>query len=138
MARDRPQLNWSVLYRSRLIWQLAGIYILFGFSYVVYATFFVDYLASEAGFQIRRAGSLWSAIGMLSLASGFIWGSDSDRLGRRYTLALVLLIQGSSYALFGLWLGAAAALFLSMGRAQEQGGSHEQERWAGVLSGQLV
>lgn len=125
MAGDRPQLNWSVLYRSRQIWQLAGIYILFGFSYVIYATFFVDYLTSEAGFQIRRAGSLWSAIGMLSLASGFIWGSDSDRLGRRY-------------ALFGLWLGAAAALFLSMGRAQEQGGSCEQERWSGVLSGQLV
>ena len=105
IGRAGAQLNWSALYRSRQIWHLAGIYILFGFSYVIYATFFVDYLISEAGFQIRRAGSLWSAIGMLSVASGFIWGSVSDRLGRKYALAIVFLIQGSSYALFGLWLG---------------------------------
>ena len=104
-AVGRPRLNWSILYRSKQIWHLAGIYILFGFSYVIYATFFVDYLTSEAGFEIRRAGSLWSAIGMLSVASGFIWGSVSDRLGRKYGLALVFLVQGSSYALFGLWRG---------------------------------
>jgi predicted MFS family arabinose efflux permease len=105
----RRRLNWSLLYRSGQIWHLAGIYILFGFSYVIYATFFVDYLTSEAGFQIRRAGSLWSAIGMISVASGFIWGSASDRLGRKYGLALVFLIQGSSYVLFGLWRGGAGS-----------------------------
>jgi MFS family permease len=100
---DRPRLKWSLLYKSGQIWHLAGIYVLFGFSYVIYATFFVDYLTSEAGFTIGRAGSLWSAVGMLSVASGFIWGSVSDRLGRKYGLALVFLLQGASYALFGLW-----------------------------------
>jgi MFS family permease len=104
-AAGRPRLNWSLLYKSGQIWHLAGIYVLFGFSYVIYATFFVDYLTSEAGFAIRRAGSLWSAIGMVSVASGFIWGSVSDRLGRKYGLALVFLLQGVSYALFGLWRG---------------------------------
>ncbi len=99
----RPRLDWSLLYKSGQIWHLAGIYVLFGFSYVIYATFFVDYLTSEAGFTIGRAGSLWSAVGMLSVASGFIWGSVSDRLGRKYGLALVFLLQGASYALFGLW-----------------------------------
>jgi MFS family permease len=99
----KPRLNWSLLYKSGQIWHLAGIYVLFGFSYVIYATFFVDYLTSEAGFTIGRAGSLWSAVGMLSVASGFIWGSVSDRLGRKYGLALVFLLQGASYALFGLW-----------------------------------
>jgi len=102
-AAGRPRVNWSLLYKSGQIWHLAGIYILFGFSYVIYATFFVDYLTSEAGLLIGRAGSLWSAIGMLSVASGFIWGSVSDRLGRKYGLALVFLLQGASYALFGLW-----------------------------------
>ena len=99
----RLRVNWSLLYKSGQIWHLAGIYILFGFSYVIYATFFVDYLTSEAGFLIGRAGWLWSAIGILSVASGFIWGSVSDRLGRKYGLALVFLLQGASYALFGLW-----------------------------------
>jgi len=99
----KPALNWSLLYKSGQIWHLAGIYVLFGFSYVIYATFFVDYLTSEAGFVIEQAGSLWSAIGTVSIVSGFIWGSVSDRLGRKYGLALVFLIQAASYALFGLW-----------------------------------
>lgn len=102
-AVPKTALNWSLLYKSRQIWHLAGIYVLFGFSYVIYATFFVDYLTSEAGFPISRAGSLWSAIGMVSIVSGFIWGSVSDRLGRKYGLALVFLLQAASYALFGLW-----------------------------------
>jgi len=102
-AARKPTLNWSLLYKSGQIWHLAGIYVLFGFSYVIYATFFVDYLTSEAGFAISRAGSLWSAIGMFSIVSGFIWGSVSDRLGRKYGLALVFLLQATSYALFGLW-----------------------------------
>jgi len=102
-ATSRSRTDWRLLIRSGKIWHLAGIYVLFGFSYVIYATFFVDYLTAEAGFAIARAGSLWSAIGMLSVASGFIWGSVSDRLGRKYGLALVLLLQGASYALFGLW-----------------------------------
>jgi MFS family permease len=101
-ATGRPRLNWGLLYKSGQIWHLAGIYVLFGFSYVIYATFFVDYLTSEVGFGIDRAGSLWSAIGMLSVASGFIWGTVSDRLGRKYGLTLVFLLQGTSYALFGL------------------------------------
>jgi len=99
----RPALNWSLLYKSPQVWHLAGIYVLFGFSYVIYATFFVDYLTSEAGFGIERAGSLWSAIGMFSIVSGFLWGSVSDRVGRKVGLALVLLIQATCYALFGLW-----------------------------------
>jgi predicted MFS family arabinose efflux permease len=102
----KPKSKWSLLYRSGQIWHLAGIYVLFGFSYVIFATFFVDYLTSEAGFLISRAGALWSAVGMLSVASGFIWGSVSDRLGRKYGLALVLSLQGIAYALFGLWRSA--------------------------------
>jgi len=99
----KPALDWGLLYKSGQIWHLAGIYLLFGFSYVIYATFFVEYLTSEAGFVIERAGSLWSAIGTVSIISGFIWGTISDRLGRKYGLALVLLLQAASYALFALW-----------------------------------
>ncbi len=117
-AVRKPALNWSLLYTSGQIWHLAGIYVLFGFSYVIYATFFVDYLTSEAGFVIERAGSLWSAIGIVSIVSGFIWGSVSDRLGRKYGLALVFLLQASSYALFGLWRSVPgfylSALFFSL------------------------
>jgi predicted MFS family arabinose efflux permease len=103
----KKRLDWSLVYRSGQVWHLALIYVLFGFSYVIYATFFVDYLTSEAGFTIGRAGSLWSAIGVISIISGFVWGTVSDRIGRRYGLALVFLLQAASYALFGLWRGTA-------------------------------
>jgi MFS family permease len=118
VSASKPRLNLSLLYRSVQVWHLAGIYVLFGFSYVIYATFFVDYLTSEAGIAISRTGSMWSAIGVISIASGFLWGSVSDRLGRKYGLALVFLLQGASYALFGLWPGAPgrylSALFFAL------------------------
>ena len=40
-------------------------------------------------------------LGTSGLASGFLWGSLSDRLGRRYGLALIFLMQAVSFALFG-------------------------------------
>jgi predicted MFS family arabinose efflux permease len=88
----------------------------FGFSYVIYATFFVRYLTGEAGVSLQRAGSLWSLVGMISIASGFAWGTVSDRLGRKFSLALVFALQAGSFTLFGLWrqpggIVASALLF---------------------------
>ena len=98
-------LQWSLVYRSPAVWQLAVAYVMFGFSYVIYATFFARHLIGEVGFSAGRAGSLWSAIGALSLASGFLWGAVSDRLGRKYALAMVFLLQAACFAAFGLWRG---------------------------------
>jgi len=35
--------------------------------------------------------------------SGSLWGGISDRIGRKWALAIVYLIQAASFALFGLW-----------------------------------
>ena len=88
---------------SGRIWFLAGIYVLFGFSYIIYSTFFVRYLTAEAGFTTGTAGAMWSVIGLVSIASGFLWGMVSDRLGRKYGLAMVFFLQFASFSLFGLW-----------------------------------
>lgn len=101
---------------SGRIWFLSGIYLLFGFSYIIYSTFFVRFLTSEAGFTTRTAGAMWSGIGLASIASGFLWGMVSDRLGRKYGLAMVYILQCVSFSLFGLWHAPAgywisAALF---------------------------
>jgi MFS family permease len=97
------KLRWHLVYRSRSMWSLSLIYVMFGLSYVIYATFFAEALVSEGGFTQKSAGALWSAVGGLSIASGFVWGGVSDRLGRRETLALICVLQGASYAVFGLW-----------------------------------
>ncbi len=109
-------LDWSLVYRSRLLWRLAGIYLGFGFSYIIYSTFFVRYLTGEAGFTRSAAGGLWSQIGMVSIVSGFVWGGVSDRWGRRAGLLWVFGLQSGSFLLFGLsretWaIYASAALF---------------------------
>ena len=41
-------------------------------------------------------------LGILSIFCGPFWGAVSDRIGRKYGLALVLLTQGTSYLIFGL------------------------------------
>jgi predicted MFS family arabinose efflux permease len=101
---DSPRrLPWSSIFSSGSIWSLACIYVFFGFSYIVYATFFVRYLTAEAGYSVRAAGALWSFVGALSVASGFFWGSVSDRLGRRAGLVGVFSLQLFAFVVFGLW-----------------------------------
>jgi len=105
-------LQWGLVYKSAPVWHLALIYVMFGFSYIIYATFFARYLTWEAGFTTEAAGALWSAVGMVSIISGFIWGSVSDVLGRKYGLAIVYFLQFLCFTIFGLWK-APAGYYLS-------------------------
>jgi sugar phosphate permease len=107
-------LQWSLIYKTPAVWHLALIYVAFGFSYIIYATFFARYLVGEAGFTMAAAGTLWSSIGAVSIASGFIWGSVSDLLGRKYGLAIVYFLQALCFSVFGLWK-APAGYYLSAG-----------------------
>ena len=79
------------------------IYVAFGFSYIIYVTFFFKHLITEGGYTREAAGNLFMLIGWLSLFCGVIWGSISDRLGRKYTLAIVYVLQAAAFGLFALW-----------------------------------
>lgn len=94
--------QWSSVYQSTGLWQLACVYFAFGFAYIIYATFFVRYLTGEAGFSMASAGSLWFRVGIVSILSGFAWGSLSDRWGRKQALGAVFALQGLGFLLFGL------------------------------------
>jgi predicted MFS family arabinose efflux permease len=100
--------------RSARVWFLGAVYFLFGFSYIMFSTFFVRHIIDEAGFTARGAGSLWSAIGVVSLASGFLWGAASDRMGRTKSLALVYALQSVAFATLGLWKGMSGALLSAL------------------------
>ncbi len=108
------RMQWGLVYRAPAVWHLAAAYVLFGFSYVIYATFFARSLTGEAGYTTREAGSLWSAVGALSLASGFLWGTVSDRIGRKYGLALVFALQSLCFATFAYWR-TSAGIYVSAG-----------------------
>ena len=94
--------SWRSLYTSRTLWHLAGVFFTFGFSYIIYIQFFSAYLINEARISLEKAGGYLMLLGILSIFCGPFWGAVSDRIGRKYGLALVLLTQGTSYLIFGL------------------------------------
>jgi MFS family permease len=102
-AARASSLDWGRVYRSGAVWHLALVYIAFGFSYVIYGTFFAKYLQAEGGYTKEAAGNLWAIVGWISVFCGLIWGTVSDLIGRKYGLALVYLTQAVSYAVFALW-----------------------------------
>jgi len=101
-APPHAALNWGLVYRSPVLWHLAVVYAMFGFAYIIYATFFATYLTQEGGWTSAAAGNLWALMGLFSIFSGFIWGTISDSIGRKYGLALVFALQGLSILIFAL------------------------------------
>lgn len=87
------------IYKSGIIYHLGVIYFLFGYTYVIYATFIVTTLVKERGFPESLAGNFWAAVGLFSLLSGPVFGTLSDKLGRKAGLILVFLFQFISYML---------------------------------------
>ncbi|MFZ5649239.1 MAG: MFS transporter [Bacillota bacterium] len=92
-------LGVKKIFFSRGVPVLTVIYFCFGFSYIIYAMFFVNYLVGERGLSQVVTGSIWSLVGFLSIGSAIIWGTLSDIIGRRQTLAIVFGLQVVSYLL---------------------------------------
>lgn len=88
----------------RATWHLGLIYATFGFSYVIYITFIVTTLVDDRGLSESTAGRFWFAVGFFSILSGPIFGSLSDRAGRRFGLAAVFAMHITAYLLVGISL----------------------------------
>ncbi|GAB4230856.1 MAG: MFS transporter [Deltaproteobacteria bacterium] len=105
--------NEGSIYRKGILYYLGAIYFLFGYTYVIYATFVVTTLVRERGFSESLAGNFWMVVGFLSLFSGPVFGSLSDRIGRKAGLMIVFSLQGISYLLIATKL-PGAFLYLSI------------------------
>jgi len=95
-------LHWSRVYRAGAVWQLGLVYAAFGFSYIIYMTFFVKGLIVQGGYTAAAAGRLFMVMGWLSLLCGLIWGALSDVIGRKAALILVFLLHAAAFGLFAL------------------------------------
>lgn len=102
------------IYKNKVLYLLGSIYFLFGYTYVIYATFIVTALVKERGFSETIAGNFWSWVGFLSLASGPVFGTLSDKLGRKAGLMLVFSLQTLAYLLVAANL-PPMFLYLSIG-----------------------
>lgn len=91
--------------KARLLLHLGGIYMAFGYTYAIYATFVVTTLVQEYGLPEANAGVYWAWIGFFSLFSGPLFGTLSDRWGRPAALMLVFTVHAGSYLLIALSSG---------------------------------
>lgn len=95
-------LTWTEVYKVKAVWYLGLVYFMYGFSYIIYMTFFAAYLIKELGMTPAEAGGLWAMVGGLSIFCGIIWGGISDYLGRARGAALAYLALAISYFLLAL------------------------------------
>jgi MFS family permease len=100
--------------RRGVVYVLGALYAIFGYTYAIYVTFIVTMLVREKGFSEAVAGQFWSWVGLLSLLSGPVFGTLSDRIGRRRGLVIVFTIQMLAYAMAAADL-PVAFLYLSIG-----------------------
>lgn len=96
----QERLDWRVVYRSPLVWHLSLLSLISTLSAISFNTFFTAYLIEEHAMEASTAGQLWALQGIAGIASGFIWGSVSDRIGRRYALMGTFATQAICFALF--------------------------------------
>jgi len=103
--------RWREVFANPGLWALGGVFACFGFSYIIYVTFFAAYLVKEGGFSADAAGRLWGLAGALSLSSGLVWGAVTDKIGKRFGLAIVFGLHAVSFATFALGRTGPAFLF---------------------------
>lgn len=100
--------------RQGVLGHLGVIYLLFGATYSIYVTFIVTTLVDERGFSEAAAGGFWAWVGALSLLSGPVFGTLSDKAGRRVGLITVFAFQTGAYLLAAFVL-PLPLLYLSIG-----------------------
>jgi MFS family permease len=96
------------------LFHLSALYFAFGVTHVIYTTFLVTSLVAERNMAEASAGVFWAWVGAFGILSGPIFGTLSDRFGRRWGLAAVFAVQTAAYLLVSLGTGKGA-LFASIG-----------------------
>jgi sugar phosphate permease len=95
-----PIMRWDLVYRNKLLWYLGLVYLMNGFTYVIYMTFFKAFLISEAGLPEVQVNMMWLLVGVFSIISGVLWGTVSDVIGRKYGISLAYFTLAISFAIF--------------------------------------
>lgn len=108
--RRRPGAWPAEVYTNPRVWLIAAMAVCSGFVQGVFTSSYGAYLNLEHNIAVSTVGALFTAVGILGIASTIIPGMLSDRAGRGLVYAGVFLIQATSYALF--WLLPDLAMFV--------------------------
>jgi len=96
-----------------LLIKLGLVYVMFGATYTIYNTFIVSTLIDKYQYSQSEAGVLWAWLGLFTIVSSIGFGSLSDRIGRRLTMAIVYAMQTAAYLMVGFEVGKEV-LFISL------------------------
>ncbi|WP_298267311.1 MFS transporter [Geobacter sp.] len=119
LGRPLPPSDEQFVSRERrgdgvILLRLGLLYLVFGATFMVFGTFIVTTMVGEYGFSEAKAGFYWSWVGLFSMFSGVGFGALSDRIGRKWGLALVFAVQTAAYLLAGLKPGGSLLLSASI------------------------
>ncbi|HKJ04639.1 MAG TPA: MFS transporter [Geopsychrobacteraceae bacterium] len=95
---------------GQIILWLGLLYLIFGATYMVYGTFIVTTMVVEFNFAESTAGMFWSWVGFFGLFSGVLFGTLSDKIGRKAGLIVVFTVQTLAYLLAGSGVGTTALM----------------------------
>ncbi|MEK4030531.1 YbfB/YjiJ family MFS transporter [Pseudobacillus sp. FSL P4-0506] len=85
------------VYLHKRVLLVAFIYGLIGFAYLIPQSFLFSFML-ESHINDYTAGQIMAVGGLLSIFSGPLWGAISDRIGRKKSLLITLLIGAVSMA----------------------------------------
>jgi MFS family permease len=102
------------VFKKPELWKLGFVYFMYGFSYIIFLTFFVAYLNKEIGIPLKQAGLIFGVLGILSIFCGVIFGGISDLLGRSKGSGLAYGVLALSYLVAALWKSSTGGLLAAI------------------------
>lgn len=91
--RSQP-LDGHTPWLSRSLYLIWIIAFLNGMALLPFQTYLAPYLRDELGVSVQDAGFIWTTIGAVGMASGFLVGWVADKVGARTALAMCFLSAG--------------------------------------------
>ena len=85
-----------ILRRMPRWWAATVAYAGFGLAYMIFITYLVAALETDAGFSGSAASLMYSLVGATSIVGGLILGRFSDRLGRKRSLIMVFTLAAAA------------------------------------------
>ena len=123
-AKSYEQIQFKAPIRDILkrgtVWNLAGIYFIWGIGEMIFVTFAVAYL-EEIGWGVRAAAGAYATFGALFMPAPIIWGITADHITKKYLFIIALALQAVGMLIFlggspvGGYVGAGIIGFAFIG-----------------------
>ncbi|ASJ73344.1 MFS transporter [Granulosicoccus antarcticus] len=113
VSSTTPQAVLSRSAKIRLLAHMGLIFAIYGATYMLYVTFIVTSMVDSYELSAATAGGIWAWFGLFSIFSGVLFGSISDRLGRRAGMVVSFAVLASAYLLVGMG-GSMPGLYASI------------------------